>query len=123
MKHNKVIAALATAGSLFAVSSAHAFAPAVAAGVAALIGAGAGSAANQADKDRAEQARADQARAAAMNNPTVVLGGPSAAIQEVIPAPRDGYQWQQGHFELQNGVSAWVPGHWVSGEVVIHEGN
>jgi hypothetical protein len=121
MKHNKVIAALATAGSLFAVSSAHAFAPAVAAGIAALIGAGAGSAANQADKDRAEQARADQARA--MTHPTVVLGGPSAVIQEVIPAPRDGYQWQQGHFEVQNGVSAWVPGHWVASEVVIHEGN
>jgi hypothetical protein len=123
MKHNKVIAVLATAASLFAGSSAHAFAPAVAAGVAALMGAGAGSAANQADKDRAEQARADQARAAAIANPTVVLGGPSAGIQEVIPAPRDGYQWQQGHFEVQNGVSAWVPGHWIASEVVIHEGN
>lgn len=122
MKHNKLIAALATAGSLFAVSSAHAFAPAVAAGIAALIGAGAGSAANQADQARAEQARADQARAAAAT-PTVVLGGPPAVIQGAIPAPGEGYQWQQGHFEVQNGVSAWVPGHWVSSEVVIHEGN
>ncbi|MEJ8836096.1 YXWGXW repeat-containing protein [Ramlibacter sp. AN1133] len=119
MKHNKLIAALATAGSLFAVSSAHAFAPAVAAGIAALIGAGAGSAANQAEQARAEQARADQARAAAAapSNPTVVLGGPPAVIQA------GGYRWQQGHFEVQNGVSAWVPGHWVSSEVVIHEGN
>ena len=115
MKHNKLIAALAITGSMFAVSSANAFAPAVAAGVAALIGAGVGSAHNQADQDRAEQARADQARVAAMNNPTVVLGGPAAVIQEGIPAPRDGYQWQQGHFEVQNGVSVWMPGHWVEG--------
>jgi hypothetical protein len=120
MKHNKVIAALATAGSLFAVSSAHAFAPLVAAGIAAVVGAGVGNAQNQTDQARADQARADEARAAALANPTVVLGGPPAVIQEAIPAPREGYQWHQGHFEMQNGVSAWVPGHWVSGEVVIH---
>jgi hypothetical protein len=119
MKHNKVIAALATAGALFAVSSAHAFAPAVAAGIAAVVGAGVGNAQNQQDQARADQARADEARAAALaSNPTVVLGGPSAVIQETIPAPRDGYQWQQGHFEVQNGVSAWVPGHWISSDVV-----
>jgi hypothetical protein len=115
MKHNKLIAALATAGSVFAVGSAHAFAPAVAAGVAALFGAAAGSAANQ----------ADQARAAAVapSNPTVVLGGPPVVVQEGIPTPTGGYQWQQGHFELQNGVSTWVPGHWVASEVVIQQSN
>jgi len=118
MKHNKLMAALATAGSLFAVSSAHAFAPAVAAGVAALIGAGAGAAGNQAEQDRlAYEARlASQAPAVAIvpSNPTVVLGGPPAVVQETIPAPRAGYQWEQGHYEIQNGVSAWVPGHWVA---------
>jgi len=112
MKHNKLIAALATAGSLFAVGSAHAFAPAAAAGIAALFGAAAGSATNQA-----------QAPAVAVvpSNPTVVLGGPPAVVQEVIPAPREGYQWQRGHYEIQNGVSTWVPGHWIANEVVIHE--
>jgi hypothetical protein len=123
MKHNKVIATLAIAGSLFAVGSAHAFAPAVAAGIAAVVGAGVGNAHNQADQARADQARAEQARAAAMANSTVVLGGPSVVVHEGMPAPGAGYQWQQGHFEVQNGVSTWVPGRWVASEVVIHEGN
>ncbi len=115
MKHNKLIAALATAGSLFAVNSAHAFAPAVAAGIAALIGAGAGAAANQADQVReAQQANQPPAVAVVPGTPTVVLGGPPAVVQEVIPAPRDGYQWERGHYEIENGVSTWVPGHWIA---------
>ena len=118
MKHQKLIAALATAGSLFAVGSAHAFAPLVAAGIASIVGAGVGTAHNQADRDRQAQeaAQANQAPAFAVvpGNATVVMGGPPAVVQENIPAPRDGYRWQQGHFEMRNGTSAWVAGHWVA---------
>lgn len=113
MKHNKLIAALATAGGLFTLGSAHAFAPAAAVGIAALFGAAAGSTANQAHQPPAVTV--------VPSSPTVVLGGPPATVQEVVPAPRDGYRWQQGHFEIQNGVSSFVPGHWVANEVVIHE--
>ena len=111
MKHTKMIAALATAGGLFAMNSAHAIAPAIALGIAALGGAAAGN----------TTARAHEPPVAVIpSNPTVVLGGPPV-VQEVIPAPRDGYQWQRGHFEIQNGTSAWVPGHWVSSDVTIYE--
>ncbi|GAB3662242.1 hypothetical protein [Ramlibacter alkalitolerans] len=117
MKHNKLIAALATAGSLFAVGSAHAFAPAVAAGLAALAGAGAAAANNQGDQAQREyQAQLAQERPAiaiAPSNSTAVLGGPPAQIQ--IAGPQDGDRWNAGHFEIQNGVSTWVPGHWEPG--------
>jgi len=115
MKHNKLIAALAAAGSLFAMSGAHAIAPAIALGAAAIAGAGAGSAVTQAHNPPAV--------AVVPSSPTVVMGGPPATVQEVIPAPRDGYRWERGHFEMQNGVSAWVPGHWVASDVVIYEHN
>ena len=115
MKHNKLIAVLATAGGLFAMGSAHAIAPAAAAGLAALAGAAVGTAAAQANPP---------AVAVVPSSPTVVLGGPPATvIQEAIPAPQEGYRWQQGHFELHNGVSTWVPGHWVANAVVIYETN
>jgi hypothetical protein len=113
MKHNKLIAGLAAAGSLFAMNAAHAIAPAIALGVAALGGAAVGSTATQA-------ANNPPAVAVVPSNPTVVMGGPPATVQEVIPAPRDGYTWQRGHFEIQNGVSAWMPGHWVANDVVIY---
>jgi hypothetical protein len=54
----------------------------------------------------------------------VVMGGPPATVvQEVVPAPREGSRWDRGHYEIVNGVSTWVPGHWVSehDEVIIHE--
>ena len=113
MKHNKLIAALATAGGLFAMSGAHAFVPAVAAGIAALSGAAIGSA--------AAQAHNPPAVAVVPSTPTVVLGGPPATVEEVIPAPREGYQWERGHYEINNGLSTWVAGHWVANDVVIYE--
>jgi len=118
MKHNKVIAAVATAASLLAVSNAQAFAPAVAAGIGALIGAGTGAAHNQNEQAQRELAarQAQQAPALAVvpGDSTVVLGGPPAQIHEAIPAPRDGYRWEQGHFEMRDGVSTWVTGHWLA---------
>ena len=115
MKHSKLIAGLAAAGSLFAMSGAHAIAPAIALGIAGLTGAAVGSTATQAANPPAV--------AVVPANPTVVMGGPPATVQEVVPAPRDGYTWQHGRYEIQNGVSAWVPGHWVANDVVIYEQN
>ncbi|HET8744836.1 MAG TPA: hypothetical protein VFM98_04490 [Ramlibacter sp.] len=114
MKHKSLIAALATAGGLFAMGSAHAIAPAAAAAAAALAGAAVGTAAAQPNPP---------AVAVVPSNPTVVLGGPPATvIQEVIPAPREGYSWQQGHYEVHDGITTWMPGHWVANEpVVIYE--
>lgn len=117
MKHSKMIAALATAGGLFAMGSAHAIAPAAAAGIAAMIGAGVGSAAAQANPPAVAVVPAPPV-AVAPN--TVVMGGPPV-VQEVVPAPQAGYRWERGHYEIQNGVSAWVPGHWVANDVVIYQ--
>lgn len=113
MKHNKLIAGLATAGGIFAMSSAHAIAPLVAAAVAGGIGGAAlGGAAAQATPP---------AVAVVPSSPTVVMGAPPAPVQEMVPAPREGYRWERGRYEIQNGVSAWVPGHWVADNVVIYE--
>jgi hypothetical protein len=102
------------------MSSAHAIAPAAALGIAALAGAAVGSTAAQANPPAVAVVPPPAAVAVVPNSSTVVMGGPPV-VQEVIPAPRDGYQWQRGHFEIRNGVSAWVPGHWVSNDVVIYQ--
>lgn len=94
MKHNKLIATLAAAGSLFAMSgAAHAISPAAAIGLAAIGGAAVGSAAAQADQPPAVTV--------VPSNPTVVLGGPPAV--QVSPAPADGY------YVTNNGTTVWVP--------------
>ena len=118
MKHSKVIAAVATAGGLLAMSSAHAIAPAAAAAVAGLAGAVVGAAAAQAGQP--PPAVVQPAPVAVVPN-TVVMGAGPAVVQEVIPAPRAGYRWQQGHYEAQNGVTMYVPGHWVPEAVVIYQ--
>lgn len=115
MKHNKVIAAVAAAGGLFAMSTAHAIVPAVAAGIAALSGAAIGSAASHNNPPVVAVVPDSSA--------TVVMGGPPTVVEEAIPAPRDGYSWTRGHYEIRNGVSAWVPGHWVANDVVIIHDN
>jgi hypothetical protein len=121
MKHNKLIAALATAGGLFAMGSAHAIAPAAAAGIAALAGAAVGSAATQ-PAPPAVAVVPSPPVAVVPNSATVVMGAPPV-VQEVIPAPQEGYRWQPGHYEIQNGVSTFVSGHWVPNSVVIYESN
>ena len=115
MKHTKIVAVLATAGSLFAVSSAHAFIPAVAAGVAAMAGvAAAGSAATnkQNNPPALAAAPATPATVALAPNSTVVMGAGPAV--EVIPAPRAGYHWDRGHYEIRDGVTTWVDGRWLA---------
>ena len=93
MKHNKWIAALATAGGLVAMSgAAHAIAPAAALGLAAIGGAAVGSA--------AAHANTPPPVAVVPSNPTVVLGGPPA-VQVITPV--------DGHYEVINGASVWVP--------------
>ncbi len=118
MKHNKLIAALATAGGLFAMSSAHAIAPAAAAGIAALAGAAVGSAAAQPNPPAVAVIPAPTV-SVIPNGSTVVMGGPPV-VQEVIPAPRDGYLWERGHYEMRDGTSAWVPGHWVPDSAIVY---
>ena len=115
MKHIKVISVLAGAGGLFAMNAAHAIAPAIALGIAALGGAAVGSTATQAAHNPPAVAVVPAAPSVAVvpSDSTVVMGAPPAPVQEVIPAPRDGYRWMTGHYETQNGVSTWVPGHWV----------
>jgi hypothetical protein len=117
MKHNKLVASIAVASGVFAMSSAHAFAPAVIAGLAALGGAAVGAAAAN-----------PPAVAVVPSESTVVMGAPPATVvesapvvQEVIPAARDGYHWMRGHYEVRDGLSTWVAGHWVANDVVIYE--
>ena len=115
MKHTKILAALTTAGSLFAVSSAHAFIPAVAAGVAAMAGVAATGTAmtnKQNNPPALAAAPATPATVAIAPNSTTVLGAGPAV--EVVPAPREGYHWDRGHYEIRDGVTTWVDGRWLA---------
>ena len=122
MKHNKLIAALATAGGLLVMGSAHAIAPAAAAAAGILGGAIAGSAAANANPPAVAVVPAPAPSVAVVPN-TVVMGSSPTVIHETIPAsPGANYRWEQGRFEMQNGVSTYVPGRWVS-DVVIYDSN
>ncbi|HEY0822677.1 MAG TPA: YXWGXW repeat-containing protein [Ramlibacter sp.] len=120
-KHIKLIAAVATAGGLFAMSSAHAIAPAAAAGIAALAGAAVGTAAAQANPPALAVVPSAVPAPAVTVVPNTVVMGAAPAVQEVIPAPRAGYRWDEGHYEIRNGVTMWVPGHWVATDAVIYQ--
>ncbi|AIO69216.1 YXWGXW repeat-containing protein [Burkholderia oklahomensis] len=37
---------------------------------------------------------------------------PPAPRIEVVPAPRAGFAWDQGHWQWRYGRYAWIPGHW-----------
>ena len=84
MKHNKWIAALATAGSLLAASTgAHAIAPAAALALAAIGGGAVGSSA-QANHDMNQQ----PGQVSVAPGATVVMGGPPATVvHEVVTTP------------------------------------
>jgi hypothetical protein len=120
MKHNKWMAALVTAGGLFAMGTAHAIAPAAAAGLGIIAGAAVGSAAAQAANPPTVAVVPQPTVTVVPNSSTMVMGGPPV-VHEAVPVPQAGYQWQQGHYEIQNGVSVWVPGQWVAHEVVIYQ--
>lgn len=80
MKHNKLIAALATAGTLFAMGgAAHAISPAAALGLAAIGGAAVGGAAAEA------QHHHNAPVAVVPASPTVVMGAPAATTIQVVP--------------------------------------
>jgi len=92
MKHNKTLAALAVAGGLFAMSgAANAIAPAAAIFLAIGAGAAAGSAAEHASQPPAV---------------AVVPAAPATVVMGAGPAPATVVQ---GHYEVINGVSTWVP--------------
>jgi hypothetical protein len=117
MKHTKIVAALATAGSLFAATSAHAFIPAIAAGVAAMAGVAATGTAmtnKQNNPPALAAAPATPATVAVAPNSTVVMGAGPVQQVEVIPAPREGYHWDRGHYEIRDGVTTWVDGRWLA---------
>jgi hypothetical protein len=91
MKHNKMIAGLAVAGSLLAVSgAANAISPAAAIGLAAISGAAVGSVAAQASQPPAV---------------AVVPSSPNTVVMGAAPAPVQA----SGHYEVVNGVYTWVP--------------
>ena len=37
---------------------------------------------------------------------------PPALRAEPVPAPRAGYTWAPGYWELRDGRHVWTPGHW-----------
>ena len=117
MNHKKLIAVAATACGLLAMGSAHAIAPAAAAGIAALAGAAVGTAAAQANPPAVAVVPAAPTVAVVPHSPTMVMGAPPVVHQEVIPAPGADYHFQQGHYVVSNGVATWVPGQWVPNHV------
>ena len=38
----------------------------------------------------------------------------------LVPAPRDGYVWDQGRWRWDHGRYVWVPGHWQPVRVGYH---
>jgi hypothetical protein len=43
----------------------------------------------------------------------VVEVAPPAPLVEVMPAPRDGFEWVPGHYEFRDGRYVWMRGHWI----------
>lgn len=44
----------------------------------------------------------------------IVSVAPPAPQHEAVPAPRDGYVWDRGHYEWRGNQHVWVPGRWVT---------
>jgi hypothetical protein len=104
MKHNKIIAGLAVAGSLIAMSgAANAISPAAAIGLAAIGGAAVGAAAAQPHYPYVSTVPSAPATVA------VVPSAPATVVMGAAPAPL-----ASGHYEVINGVQTWVPGATIS---------
>jgi hypothetical protein len=43
----------------------------------------------------------------------IITQAPPPPRQEVVPAPRRGYEWAPGFWAWRGGRHAWVAGHWV----------
>jgi hypothetical protein len=41
------------------------------------------------------------------------LGPPPAPQYEVVPAPRPGYAWAPGYWQVDNNRHVWAPGRWL----------
>jgi len=53
--------------------------------------------------------------------PAVVVDvAPPAPRAEVVPAPRAGRVWVEGHYQWRGGEYAWVPGHWMGARNGMH---
>lgn len=111
MKHNKIIAGLAIAGGMLAMSgAANAISPAAAIGLAAISGAAVGSVAAQASQPPAV---------------AVVPSSPATVVMGAAPAPGQA-PVVSGHYEVINGVYTWVPASSTVTTVVVnydHDGD
>jgi hypothetical protein len=56
----------------------------------------------------------------AQRETVVVHTAPPPPRVEVVPAPREGYVWEQGHWQWRNGAYLWEPGHWELVQVGYH---
>jgi hypothetical protein len=45
---------------------------------------------------------------------SITFGAPPPPRYEVAPAPRTGYVWAPGHYQLVNDQYVWVPGQWMT---------
>ncbi|MGV8891733.1 MAG: YXWGXW repeat-containing protein [Burkholderiaceae bacterium] len=53
-------------------------------------------------------------QAVAQVNFSVVIGNaPPPVRYEIVPAPRRGYEWAPGYWNLDRGRHVWARGHWV----------
>lgn len=52
--------------------------------------------------------------------PAVIRAAPPAPQVEVVPAPRPGYVWDNGHWVWREGRYVWIPGHWRAVRVGYH---
>jgi len=43
----------------------------------------------------------------------ITLGAPPAPQFEAVPAPRPGYAWAPGFWQVQNNQQVWAPGRWM----------
>ncbi|MFI5001113.1 MAG: YXWGXW repeat-containing protein [Reyranellales bacterium] len=41
------------------------------------------------------------------------FGPPPAPQYELVPAPRPGYAWAPGYWQVENNRHVWAPGHWM----------
>ena len=45
---------------------------------------------------------------------SITFGSPPPPRYEVVPAPRSGYIWAPGHYELIHDQYVWRPGQWLT---------
>ena len=50
----------------------------------------------------------------------ITLGAPPAPQYELVPAPRPGYAWAPGYWNLENNQHVWAPGRWMEARADQH---